>query len=115
MMCRILKKRLNDLKGMLIRMPPLQRARWLGTFVPGVLTLIYIPVMISWLMMMSPVMSGEVTMDIVMTSSQLTAYVMTMWLGLTIAFLIWISVKIFGNRKERIEMEEEYDEEEKCL
>ena len=93
------------LREKLHRMEPRTRARWLGTFTPSILTVIYGAVMINWMWIISPVLKGDEPMDAVMTSSQLTGYVMTMWLGMSIAFLIWISVKIFGNRKDRQEIE----------
>lgn len=101
-------KILKNLKQKLSKMPPRTRARWLGTFTPGILTVIYGFVMINWMVAIAPVLNGKETMDRVMTASQLTGYVMTMWLGLSVAFLIWVSVKAFGNRKERLEIEERY-------
>lgn len=93
------------LREKLHRMAPRTRARWLGTFAPAVLTAIYGYMMAKWMWGIYPVLNGDEPIDAVMTTSQLTGYAMTLWLGMSMAFFVWLSVKIFGNRKDRLEIE----------
>lgn len=98
-------KVLREKSELLNRMTKGQRVSWLFTYLPSVLTFVFILYMTYVSICLAPIMNGDEVVSGTMTLSQLSAYVSFMWMAMMSAFLVWVSKKIFGGKEDRERLE----------
>lgn len=96
---------LHEKAELLNRMTKGQRVSWLFTYLPSVLTFVFVLYIAYVAVGLAPIMNGDKVVSEAMTLSQLSAYVSFMWVAMMSAFFVWISKKIFGGKEDRERLE----------